>query len=67
MQRRISFFLTEHHNNMLNDLIKDPRIKTQAKVIRRGIELYKQIYEVVKNGGTVEVTDINGKKTNIVP
>ena len=52
---------------MLNDLIKDPRIKTQAKVIRRGIELYKQIYEVVKNGGTVEITDINGKKTNIVP
>lgn len=64
MQRRISFFITEYHNDILNELVKTD-VKTQAKVIRKGIELYKQIYDATKNGGKVEITDINGNKTTV--
>lgn len=64
MQRRISFFITEYHNDILNELVKTD-VKTQAKIIRKGIELYKQIYDATKNGGKVEITDINGNKTTI--
>lgn len=64
MQRRISFFITEYHNEILNELIKGD-VKTQAKIIRKGIELYKQTHDAIKNGGRVEITDVNGNKSTI--